>query len=126
MKRLWLGVAVLAALLAAGFWAMHYADAHQDGLCRHLDEAKQAALEENWDAVRDLTVEAAALWEDSWDIWAALSDHTVLDEIDAGFARLEVYCRHGHATDYAAESGALARQIQALGDGHRLNLRNLF
>lgn len=126
MKRLWLGVGVLAALLVAGVWTMHYADSHQERLCRRLEEAKQAALAEDWDSVRQLTQDAVTLWEDSWDTWAALSDHTVLDEVDAGFARLEVYCRDGHATDYAAESAALARQVEALGDGHRLNLRNLF
>ena len=125
MRRLWLGVGVLVALLAAGFWAMAYTDSHQEKICSRLEEAKQAALDEDWEKVRQLTEETGKLWEESWDIWAALSDHTVLDEIDAGFARLEVYCRDGHATDFAAESAALARQIEALGDGHRLDLRNL-
>lgn len=126
MKRLWLGVGILAALLAAGFWVMDYADSHQERICRRLEEAKQAALGEDWEAVKRLTEETGDLWEKSWGVWATLSDHTELDEIDAGFARLEVYCRDGHATDFAAESAALARQIEALGDGHRLNFRNLF
>ena len=125
MKRLWLGVGVLVGLLVVGLWAMTYADSHQERICSHLEQAKQAALREDWESVKQLTEDTGRLWEDSWDIWAALSDHTVLDEIDAGFARLEVYCRDGHATDYAAESGALSRQVEALGDGHRLNIRNL-
>lgn len=126
MKRLWLGVGVLVGLLVVGLWAMTYADSHQERICNHLEQAKQAALREDWESVKQLTEDTCRLWEDSWDIWAALSDHTVLDEIDAGFARLEVYCRDGHATDYAAESGALSRQVEALGDGHRFSLRNLF
>lgn len=126
MKRLWLGIGVLAALLALGFWTMGYADAHQEKICKGLEEAKQAALEEDWERVRALTARVCRLWEESWDGWSALSDHTELDEIDASFARLEVYCRDHHATDFAAESGALARQVEALGEGHRLNLRNLF
>jgi len=126
MKRLWLGVGVLALLLAAGFWAMDYADRHQERICSRLEQATQAALGSDWAQVERLTKEVCRLWEDSWDAWATLSDHTELDEIDAGFARLEVYCHDGHTTDYAAECAALARLVEALGDGHRLSFRNLF
>ena len=125
MKRLWIGVGVLLALLGAGFWAMGYAHGQQDKLCRLLEDAKQAALEEDWQRVDRLTEKARGFWEDGWGIWAALSDHTELDQVDASFARLEVYCRDGHATDFAAESAALAEQIKALGDGHRLSFWNL-
>lgn len=126
MKRLWVGVGVLAALLAVSLWVMGRADARQRRICSRLEQAKAAALREDWESVKRLTKESCDLWEKSWDGWSAISDHTELDEIDAGFARLEIYCRDGHATDYAAESAALARQVEALGEGHRLNLRNLF
>ncbi len=125
MKRLWLGVGVLAALLAVSIWIMDFADGHQEKICSRLEDAKQAALVGDWEAVGRLTEQAVGLWEDSWAVWSTLSDHTELDEIDAGFARLEVYARDGHATDYAAESASLARLVEALGDGHRLNIRNL-
>lgn len=125
MKRLWLGIGVLAALLAAGFLSMRNASIHQQRVCARLEEATQAAARGDWESAYRLTRKTAELWQEGWDAWAALSDHTELDEIDAGFARLKVYCRDGHATDFAAESSALARKIQALGDGHRLNIRNL-
>ena len=125
MKRLWLGGGVLALLLAVGIWAMDCADRHQQQICSQLEDATRAALAEDWTGVKQLTKEACSLWEDSRDVWSALSDHTELDEINAGFARLEVYCRDGHATDNAAECAALARLVEALGDGHRLSFRNL-
>ena len=125
MKRLWLGVGVLLGLLAVSLWAMEYAQQTHQSISDILEEAALAVQEENWTKARALQQQAVEQWEKSWSITAALSDHTELDEIDAGFARLEAYCRDGHVTDFAAESGALARQVEALGEGHRLSLSNL-
>ena len=125
MKRLWIGVGVLGALLAVGLWTMVLADGRQAQICHRLDAARQAAFDGDWEEVSRQTRQAKELWENSWGVWAALSDHTELEGVDASFARLQVYCRDGHATDFAAECGALAQQVAALGDGHRLNIRNL-
>lgn len=126
MKRLWLGVGVLLALLGAGFWAMEYADRVHGGISDDLDGASSAALAQDWEKALSLAASARDKWEKSWGMIAGLADHTELDEIDAGFARLEAYRRDGHATDFAAESAALARLVGALGEGHRLSWQNLF
>lgn len=126
MKRLWVGVGVLVVLLAAGIWAMEYADRAHGQISNVLQEASRAAMAGNWSQVEETEQQARKQWEKCWGITAALSDHTELDEIDASFARLEVYCRDRHGTDFAAESAALARQVAALGEGHRLSWRNLF
>ena len=125
MKRLWLGVGILMALMAAGFWAADYADRIHGEISDVLEDASRAALEEDWQQAVALGKQAREKWEKNRGVPAALSDHTVLDEIDAGFARLEVYGRDRHPTDFAAQSGALARQVEALGEGHRLSLSNL-
>lgn len=126
MKRLWLGVGVLLALLGASIWAMVYTDKIHGHISQTLQDASRTALEQDWVLATALEKEARAKWEQSWRITAALSDHTELDEIDAGFARLSVYGRDGHVTDFAAESAALAKQVEALGEGHRLSWQNLF
>ena len=125
MKRLWLGVGILLALMAVNLWAMGYTRQTHQRISGTLEKACEAALAEDWFTAQRLQRQAMEKWEKSWSITAALSDHTELDEIDAGFARLEVYCRDRHATDFAAESGALARQVAALGEGHRLSISNL-
>ncbi len=126
MKRLWLGVGVLIVLLGVGIWAMEYAQKMHGQLSEVLEEASRAAMVGDWQQVTEKEAQARKKWEKGWGITAALSDHTELDEIDAGFARLEVYCRDRHGTDFAAESAALARQVAALGEGHRLSWQNLF
>ena len=125
MKRLWLGAGILIALLAVSLWIMADAESRSERVCDSLGQVMEAARDEDWAAVEQGTADTQKLWEESWDGWAALSDHTILDEIDAGFARLEVYGRDRHETDFAAECAALIRRIEALGEGHRLNWRNL-
>lgn len=126
MKRLWIGLGVLLALLAAGIWAMEYADRIHGSVSSSLEEAARAAVAEDWENAARLQAEAREKWEKRWGVTAALADHTELDEIDAGFARLEIYCRDRHATDFAAQSASLARLVAALGEGHRLSWQALF
>lgn len=125
MKRLWLGVGILAALLAASVWVMADAQSRADRVCQSLNQAMEAAQAGDWELVAQKTAAAQTQWEKSWDGWAALSDHTVLDQIDAGFAKLVVYGKDGYKTDFGAQCAALIRQVEALGEGHRLNWRNL-
>ena len=121
MKRLWLGVGILLALLGAGVWIMDCADRKSQAVCQALTRAQHA----DSDRMPALADEAKQAWEDSWEMWSSLSDHTELDDIDAGVARLEVYAHQGHATDFAAQCAALIRQVEALGESHRLTWRNL-
>ena len=121
MKRLWLGAGILLALLGAGVWIMVYADRQSQAVCQALTRAQQA----DTSTMVDFATEAKQAWENNWGMWSSLSDHTELDEIDAGFARLEVYAQQGHTTDFAAQCAALIRQVEALGEGHRLTWRNL-
>lgn len=125
MKRLWLGIGVLLGLLAVSWWvSIRTGDSHST-VARQLEEAASAALAEDWAAAGALTEQLVNGWEKSRPFSAALADHTVLDQIDAGFGRLQVFLVRQHPADFAAESAGLARLVAALGEAHRLSWENL-
>lgn len=125
MKRLWLGVGVLLALLVCGLWVCAQAKQIHGDISQRLEQAAQAALAEDWPAVAAMTEQTRQRWEENMLFSAAFSEHTMLDDVEAGLARLEVYLARRQAADYAAQSAALARQVEALEEAHRLSWRNL-
>lgn len=125
MKQFWIGVGLLAVLLAAGLWAMFATDRVHSSVSADLQQSAQAAQAGNWEQADRFSGSAVAQWRESWRFSAAMVDHTELDEIDALFAQAEVYRQEREATAYAAACAHLAKQVEALQEGHQLSWWNL-
>ena len=89
MKRIWLGIGVLAALIAVGVWSMFAADAIHGDMARQLH---QAAYRTDSRQAFDTSQQVQRQWERYFLFTATMADHTDVDEIDALFAQMEV-CR---------------------------------
>lgn len=118
MRRLWLGIALLAALLALGIWvAAAMQDIHEQGAAM-LDEAAAAAQRGEMPTAQRLSEQAACVWEAHRRPVACVADHTPMDEIDALFAQLPVYARSDESVHFAATCAQLAQLLRAMGDAH--------
>ena len=115
----------MAALLGCSLWVSARAGRSHGQIRLQLEQPSEAALREDWPAVAVITEQLQRQWEDELDFSAAFGYHQQLDEVEAGLARLEVYLARRQAADYGAQSAALARQVEALEESHRLSLRNL-
>ena len=125
MKRLWIGIGLLAAILAVGLWtSAHMTEVHTE-IADELTEAARAAQAGAWDRAEELTREAQEDWKEGWNFSAALADHTVLDEVDGLFAQAEVYRKNRDAVAFAAVCAQLASSVRAIQEGHKLSLWNL-
>lgn len=125
MNRFWIGAGLLLALLGASLWAMFAMDHTHGEISGTLQQAAEAAQNGNWEQADRLTHDAGAQWEGSWNLSAAMSDHTALDEIDSIFAQAEMYRQGRNATDFSAACARLAKLIEALEEGHDLSWWNL-
>lgn len=125
MKRLWIGVALLVLILAAGLWTGKRMEKAHTQVADRLRLCGQAAQAEQWEQADRLALEAKTHWEQEWDFTAALADHTVLDEIDALMEEMEVCRKSRNALRCAALCAKLARMVDALQEAHRLSWRNL-
>ena len=125
MKRFWIGIGVLVAILLASFWTTDRLSEMHLSVSEDLERAAQAAQDDRWEVADTLAGNAREKWEKCWEFSAALADHTLLDEIDGLFAQAEVYRKNRDDVEYAAICGRLANHIEALQEGHKLSWWNL-
>lgn len=121
MKRLPIGIFVLVALVLLGFWIGRAAGKVHGAIAEELDTAAKA---ENWGQTASADA-AREKWDDHRSLSAAITDHTALDEIEAGFAQLEVYRRREDLTHFTATCARLSELITALKEGHELSWENV-
>ena len=125
MKRMWIGAALLAVLLAAGLLAGSALEARFSPAAQALRQAGEWAAAEDWDRAAALSDEVRADWEKAQWLAQALTGHETLEQIQTSFAQLEVY-KGSDVTAFSALCAALAQELEALGDAHRCSWENFF
>lgn len=125
MKHFLLGLGILAALLAIGFWVQSCLDGIHLEISHTLEQASQQTLEGHWEQGQALVDRAKGEWEDHWRKTAAIADHTLMDEIDSLFSQLEVYGQTRQTGHYCAICAQLAVLVEVVAEGHRLSWWNL-
>lgn len=125
MKRGWFGAALLLILLGLGIGTSTLMQRFHTPLARSLEQASEYAMEGNWSRAGQIALRTKDSWEEMWHLSATVTDHGPMEEIDALFAQLEVYQDTGDPVHFAAVCAALSRQIEAMGDAHKLSWWNL-
>jgi len=125
MKRMWLGIGLLALFLALGLWSSYAMAKLHDPIARQLEQAADIALQGDLSSAQALAETARKSWEEHWHGTAALADHAPMDEIDAHFARLSVYANMSHQADFAACCAQLAALITATAEAHAFSWWNI-
>ena len=125
MKRFWLGVGILAVLLAAGIsLTVGIAGVHNK-LSKDLDGASEAVQRGDWDTAIHLAESAKAQWNRCRRFVASFVDHEPLEQMDSLFSELEIYRQQQLPTDYAAVCTHLSHLSEAIGESHALTWWNL-
>lgn len=125
MVRQGAGFVILAALLLTGLLSGWLLFRQYDDLSRQLEDAAWWAMSGNWEQARDTAVAVRTQWRKHWNIQAAFTDHTPMEEIDSLFAQLAICAASGDREQFAAVCVDLAQHIRAVGDAHRLTWWNL-
>ena len=125
MKRFWIGLGVLAVILALGILLNLWMGKLHSDLARQLDRAGTLAQEEQWEQAGQVARQAYARWQERRHLLAAVVDHEPLEEMERLFSQLWVYRQRHWVTEFAATGLQLARQAEAIGDSHILAWWNL-
>lgn len=125
MKRSWIGFFLLLVLLAGSIlttWIMvHIHEPVEENLLR----AAEFAREEDWIRANQFFREADAKWTKWEHVRACFSDHNPVEEIDAAFAMLKVYCTSREEIAFTGGCRDLARKVAAVGEAHEFVWWNL-
>lgn len=126
MKRLWIGIGLLAVMLLGGFLVPEYLEFCHEPIIEDLDRAAELAMAEEWDRAEYLMDRAEEQWQKKRPVTASFADHEPMDEIDGMFAQMEMYAQARDAVSFSGTCVYLSSQLDALSDYHDLNLWNLF
>ena len=114
MKRLWVGVGVLVAMLVVAIFLTVRFDQIHTPLSEDLQKASQLAMEQKWEKATALTRQARADWKEYREFIAAVADHEPLEKMEYLLDQLQVYADLRRAADFAAicvEVAALANAM---------------
>ena len=120
MKRLWIGVAFLALLLAGGFGINAGMDNLQKEISQQLDAACQTALAGDLEQAAVQANGAREVWEQYRNLVAAVTDHEPMEEMDTLFAQLPIYYETDSSLNFAAVCSDLSLLMQAIGENQAL------
>ena len=126
MKRLWIGIGIMAAMLLSGILTPAILEKSHTPVVEDLSRAAELAEAENWEGASRFCRRAEEQWKKTRPVTASFTDHEPMEEIDALFEQLKVYTRAGDRVAYCSTCAYLKSQLEALGDYHDLTLWNLF
>ena len=125
MNRVVIGVALLAALLAASLFSAWQMGNIQQPIADWMEEASRQSLRGETDAAAETAARAEAAWHSSRVFTAALADHQPMEDIEGLFARLRAY-ETEDKSEYAALCAEIARRIRAVAEAQELSLGSFF
>lgn len=125
MKRLYIGIGLLVAILAVGIFLTGAFSALHDPLAKKMDQAAAAAMAENWDDAAKMAAQAQADWARIRNFTAAVADHEPLEEVDSLFAQLEVLVCAKDAKEFAMVCARLSTLATALARSQSVTWWNL-
>jgi hypothetical protein len=126
MKRFWLGVCLLAVLLALGLMATVGVRNFCRPLKEQLRQAQKAALEEEWDRALGLQDQCRQRWQRRRKLCAAITDHGPMEEIDGLFRALEVFGQRRDAVRFAESCAQLGALTEAVEEAQAVKWWNVF
>lgn len=121
MKRFWIGVIILAILLAAGIGTTVFAVRTHTDISESLEQASEAALRGRWEEAKALSMGAKGKWEDYRKVTASIADHEPMEEIDDLFSQMEIYLLTRQQIPFSACCASLGILTDAIGEAHAVS-----
>ena len=126
MKRLWIALVLLTALLAGTLLHTRSLDRFTRELTSQLKLAQSMAADGRWGEADALTEEALHTWRDRDVYLHVLLRHGDTDAIYAGFQEVLALLGSREWGEYAAANARLVTQIALLSEAEQLTLKNVF
>jgi len=121
MRRLWFGVALLAALLILGIVCALYAGHTQQEISQTLSQAREAAEVGKWEEAAGLSFQAQELWNRHQHLTAVISDHGPMEEVESLFAQLESFLKLRDNGGFSVCCASLEVFTRAIAEAQKLN-----
>ncbi len=125
MKRLWLGIAILAVLLGLSIGVQAAMDKLHSPIAQNLEKAAEYALDDNWEQANKHFAQARHTWQRYHGASACVADHSPMDELDMLFAEIGVFSREQETVHFASTCRSAAQMATAMHQAHSFTWWNL-
>ena len=120
MLRLWIGIGILAILLAMGIGLLWGSSVFFKELSEDLQQAGDFALAGNWQAAGEKVEKSREKWEAYRPFWASFTDHEPVEQMQNLFSQLELYRARQLEVEFAAVCRNLVHVAEAIDEAHGL------
>ena len=126
MKRSWLGLGLLALLLAVSVAVTGFMTRIHEDMALDLEQSAECALLGDWENTSLFLGRANRSWKKWAHLRSSFADHGETEAVDAALASLEIWFQTKDAVSYRAACASLGKQVKALGEAHKLTWWNMF
>ena len=120
MLRLWIGIGILAILLAMGIGLLWGSGVFFEELSQDLQQAGDFALAGIWQAAGEKVEKSREKWEAYRPFWASFTDHEPGEQMQNLFSQLELYRARQLEVEFAAVCRNLVHVAEAIDETHGL------
>ena len=125
MKVLLLSLGAMAVILAFSLWAGGFVQQQAQTWSALLEQAGQAAEEEDWPAAEALLAQARVSWDRSETFFHTIIEHEELNEAQSLFAAAEEACRQRDSGDFSAQLALLTVRLKVLAETQSVSIKTL-
>lgn len=125
MKRLWISVVLLAALLTGSLLNARYADQLTSEMQNQLLQAQNMAEQGNWEDARSLTQQVYDRWQSLHFYLHSTMRHSDTDQILRGFRSVLEYLELKEPDQYNAANEDLVTQLELLSEMEQPSVVNV-
>ncbi len=120
MNRLWIGIGLLAVLLAMGVGMLFVSQKFNEEFSESLEQAGQFAMSGNWTAAEKQLAESKEKWQNYQRFWSASTDHAPVEQMQNLFSQLELFQARRLDVEFASACRALVNLAEAIDESHSL------
>lgn len=125
MKRFWIALGLLAALLALTIYHTYSLRQFTDHLSDQLEQAEILVKANQWAQAHQLTQSALDTWNEQDIRLHVLLRHADTDQIHAGFQEVLALLDSREYGEYAAANARLISQLNLLSEAEQLTFKNI-
>jgi hypothetical protein len=125
VKRLYICLAVIAAITGVCIFSMHRISEIKDRVEDYSNAVFTAMEEENYEKTLASVGELTDYWMEQNTVLVRYVRHAQVDDISKGISRLESLARYQVYPDLAAELSAILWQMEQIWDSERVHIRNV-
>ena len=120
MKRFWLGLSILSALLGLAITSAVGMRRICAPLTAQLEDAAKAVQAEQWEQALALSDSARMRWEHFRRVSASVTNHEPMEEVDALFDTLEILSHQKDPVRFAESCARLATLTDAISEAQAI------